>query len=286
MVTFPGAVRKPSGIRHPMRSETRGIVIHWTAGHEAGDIATLDGPSVDCHFYVTRKGRIYQFLEPGSEAWHALRTANRTCIGIEHEGFGEAWTADQLDASARLSVWLTRMYNIPVRKVDPVPHSRESFCGLFGHRDLSLGGARVDGNDHTDTVPNGTGWQRYLDRINEMAPNGGDDDPEPPPHGGTLRLVIQPRGKPPKLWAGWEDASGALRWIADNGLAADTTAALAWRGRVTREPEAVTKKARELVKRPPDLRPTSRAINGRHRSYTPSDMMTAQARGAAGGRQA
>jgi N-acetylmuramoyl-L-alanine amidase len=164
MARYPGAHWHPSSIHHPDRSETRGIVIHWTAGHEAGDISTLDGPNVDVQFYVDKAGRVYQFLDDRSSAWHAFHTANYTCIGIEHEGSGEAWTPKQLAASAKLSAWLCKRYSIPVRHVNPrsaAPSDRPHWRGLFGHRDL----AGIDGNDHEDSVPAATGWTHYLDAI-------------------------------------------------------------------------------------------------------------------------
>lgn len=160
---YPGATWRPSSIIHPNRPETWGVVIHWTVGREAGDLSVLDGPTVDVHFYVTKQGRVYQFLDPDSQAWHAKATANRTCVGIETEGRGEPWTAPQLDAVAEVTAWLCNRYRIPIRHVDPSAGNPDTFRGIFGHKDLSVGGNRVDGNDHTDTVPDGTGWTTFLD---------------------------------------------------------------------------------------------------------------------------
>lgn len=163
---YPGAIWRPSPVKHDKRPDTLGVCVHWTAGHERGDVATLTGGSVDCHFYVAKDGDVYQFLELDSKAWHAKSFANTYSIGIETEGFGEAWTPAQFNAMVRLSAWIVRQYpNIPVRHVDPSGYTPSTFRGFFGHRDLSLGGVRVDGNDHTDTVPAGTGWDRYLNAI-------------------------------------------------------------------------------------------------------------------------
>lgn len=164
---YPGAVWKPSPVIHPRRPETLGVVIHWTAGTEPGDVKTLTGGNVDVQFYVTKTGRVYQFLDPDSQAWHAMQTANRACVGIETEGRGEAWTGPQFEATAALTAWLCRRYRIPVRKVDPTAGDMATFRGVFGHRDLSLGGRRVDGNDHTDTVPDGTGWPRFIQAVKQ-----------------------------------------------------------------------------------------------------------------------
>jgi N-acetyl-anhydromuramyl-L-alanine amidase AmpD len=168
---YPGAIWRPSVINHPSRPDTLGIVIHWTVGSEAGDVTVLDGPTVDVHFYVAKDGDVYQFLPLDSQAWHAKFLANRHTIGIETEGRGEPWTAKQLDEVSKLTAWLCKRYGIPVRHTDPSGTDLSTFKGIFGHRDLSLGGLRVDGNDHTDTVPDGTGWDTFLAKVrSRMAP--------------------------------------------------------------------------------------------------------------------
>ena len=220
MAHYPQAIRRPSTIHHPQRTETRGIVIHWTAGHKGGDLSTLDGPNVDVHFYVDKAGEVYQFLDTGSMAWHAMHTANHTCLGIEHEGFGEAWSAKQLEASAQLVAWLTKLYNIPVSHVDP----HQNWHGIFGHGDLK----GIDKNDHTDSVPKATGWDTYLARIRpdqrEHEAAGGPANGPPQP--ASLQLILKPKGKPQRAWEGWQNGEGALRWIAEHGLAATTKATL------------------------------------------------------------
>lgn len=160
---YPGAIWRPSTIKHPPRPGTYGIVIHWTAGHEPGDLQALDGPSVDVQFYVTKAGKVYQFLDVDSQAWHAFHTANTYCIGIEHEGSGEPWTDLQLAASAKLAAWLCHRYYIPIKHAQPRGTDLSTFHGLMGHGDLSAG--HVDQNDHTDTVPSDPGWNRYLNAV-------------------------------------------------------------------------------------------------------------------------
>jgi len=159
---YPDAIWYPSSIEHPMRAATWGIVIHWTAGHKPGDLAALNGPEVDVHFYVTKAGEVYQFVNVNSQAWHAFHTANHYCLGIEHESSGEPWTAAQFAASVKLARWLCAKYDIPVRHTDPVSSAPgPAWAGLYGHADL----AHIDGNDHSDTVPPGTGWPKYLAAI-------------------------------------------------------------------------------------------------------------------------
>lgn len=172
---YPGAIWRPSSITHPMRPQTLGIVIHWTVGHEAGDITVLDGPSVDVQFYVTKTGKVYQFLPLDSQAWHAFHTANSLCIGIETEGSGEAWTAPQLAAMGRLCAWLCKRYRIPVRHAVPNSSDLQSLRGIFGHGDLSK--AHIDGNNHTDSVPNGTGWNKFIAEVTKNMPRPASDAP-------------------------------------------------------------------------------------------------------------
>jgi N-acetylmuramoyl-L-alanine amidase CwlA len=243
MARYPGAIQRPSAIHHPNRDETRGIVIHWTAGHKTGDLATLDGPNVDCHFYVDRAGEVYEFLDSESQAWHAFHTANHTCVGIEHEGSGEAWTAKQLDASARLVAWLSKLYNIPVTKVDP----HKNWHGIFGHVDLK----GIDGNNHTDTVPATTGWNRYLTRIKQSRDRSHLPNPpaKKPAKAGTLQVIVRQRGKPQRAWEGWQNGILALRWIAEHGLKPSTKASLSLGDKKWEGPAEVTKQAKQLVRK-------------------------------------
>ena len=153
----PGATWRPSVIRHPRRPRTLGICIHNTYGSKAGDLATLtQSGTVDCLFYISKDGALYQLLPLWSASWTARHTANTTCIHIEHEGTRESpWTPKQFHASVRLAAWLCKAYDIPVRHVDPPGQWR----GLFDHRDLS----GFEGNDHGDGVPPSfPDWDRYI----------------------------------------------------------------------------------------------------------------------------
>lgn len=254
---YPGAIWRRSVISHADRPRTLGIVMHWTVGREAGDITVLDGPNVDCQFYVAKDGDVYQFLETGEQGWHAKRTANTYCIGIEHELLGgEPYTDRQLAASSRLVAWLCDLYAIPVVHADPSGTDLSTFRGIFGHRDLSLGGIRVDGNDHTDTVPDDPGWAGYLRAVNDAM--GIASDPVPDlaklPFSGSLRLVLTPTDGRQRVWAGWEDAAGAILWVAREGLRPGTQAAISYRGAkadstgVWRGPEKVTAVCRNIAR--------------------------------------
>jgi N-acetyl-anhydromuramyl-L-alanine amidase AmpD len=238
-IKYPGAIIRESVIPHPMRPRTDGCTWHWTAGHEPGDVVTLDGPNVDVHFYCAKDGDVYQFLDPRSVAWHAMHTANYSCVGVEMEQLtGEGWTAIQTEKAAELGAWISTMFGIPIKHVDPP----SDWHGHFGHKDLSVGGPQVDGNTHLDTVPKIPGWDRFLAMMNSKAA------PAPPPPtrwdgDTTLRLAVGG-----KLYAGWENAAGPIAWIAKNGLK-DPKAAIAFKGNVWRGPEDVTNVAKNLAKK-------------------------------------
>lgn len=70
------------------------------------------------------------------------------------------------------------------------------------------------------------------------------------PYGATLRVVIDPPGAAPaRSWAGWQDAAGPMRWIAENGIDDDAEAAIAWRGDLWTGPDRVAAVTRNLVRR-------------------------------------
>lgn len=189
MKTYPGAITyRRSPVSHPKRTSTLGILIHWTAGYLAGDLATLTGGNVDCQFYISKAGDVHQLMDADSSAWHGYRTANYQTIGIEHEGFGQAWPAKQLQASAKLSAWLCQQYNIPIRHT--VPSKGQSWLGIYGHADLQ----GIDGNNHSDSVPTGTGWDTYIAAVKAV-------ETDAPPTLAQLRAAVLRLRAAGKSWA-------------------------------------------------------------------------------------
>jgi N-acetyl-anhydromuramyl-L-alanine amidase AmpD len=126
------------------KNQIQGIVLHSSDGTEKSDVQTLRGNDpqhrVSAHYYVTRDGRIYQFVNDQDTAWHAGETINNSrygnsaTLGIEQEHIDgkQDWPKAQVQASAALVASLRAKYNLgqdqiyahsqiaPERKQDPV----------------------------------------------------------------------------------------------------------------------------------------------------------------------
>ncbi len=103
------------------------VILHSTCGRKLGDIETLTGeggPVVSCHYYVTRKGELYQFVKETDTAYHAGRVkspkyGNQQSIGIEQEHWdpdehhpdGEDWPEVQIRVVASLIAYLREKYS-------------------------------------------------------------------------------------------------------------------------------------------------------------------------------
>lgn len=133
------AVSFTPGRTRPIKS----IVLHSTDGREPGDVATLTGPKVSVHWYVTRAGKVYHFVQDADTAYHAgkvtdgTRYSNAATLGIEQEHFDgqEDWPSAQVQMVANLVVFLRQKHGAglvvvshaqiaspPGRKVDPVDY--------------------------------------------------------------------------------------------------------------------------------------------------------------------
>ena len=115
------------------------VVLHSTDGRKGGDIPTLTGQTsrrVSVHWYVTRDGTIYHFVEESQIAWQAGKVVsskynNTHTIGIEQEHFDykDNWPDVQVKATALIIAHIRKKYgSIPVKshaeistigKVDP-----------------------------------------------------------------------------------------------------------------------------------------------------------------------
>lgn len=122
---YRGAVWRPA-YRGNYTQATRGaliidfIVIHIAQGSYSGTISWFQNPraNVSAHYVVGRRGGIAQCVHNADIAWHAGNWRfNRKSIGIEHAGYGShRWTDLMYRSSAKLSAYLCRRFNIPVRR--------------------------------------------------------------------------------------------------------------------------------------------------------------------------
>ncbi|TCJ20621.1 N-acetylmuramyl-L-alanine amidase [Rubrobacter taiwanensis] len=111
-----------STANRPSSNPINRIVLHITEGSWSSAINWFNDSraQVSAHYVVrSSDGFIGQCVEEKDIAWHAGNwPVNQTSIGIEHEGFGNdpKWMTSALyDSSARLSAYLCRKYNVPIR---------------------------------------------------------------------------------------------------------------------------------------------------------------------------
>jgi hypothetical protein len=95
------------------------IVIHIAQGSYSGTINWFQDPraNVSAHYVVGRRGFVAQCVRNEDIAWHAGNWHyNRKSIGIEHAGYAsQRWTDRMYQSSAKLSAYLCRRFNIPVK---------------------------------------------------------------------------------------------------------------------------------------------------------------------------
>ena len=109
-------------------AEIQNIVLHSSDGREAGDIATLTGNKVSSNYYVTRAGKVFQFVKDKDTAFHAGAVfkpkffSNAATLGIEQEHFdpdikagrpkNENWPDAQIKAVAELVAFLCQEHGL------------------------------------------------------------------------------------------------------------------------------------------------------------------------------
>jgi N-acetylmuramoyl-L-alanine amidase len=125
------------------------IILHSTCGSKAGDIQTLTGHTdrqVSVHWYVTKAGEIYHFVQDADTAYHAgvvidPRYSNSCSLGIEQENNGsEPYPDIQVQTVAKLVAALKQKHGLnlevtahahaaapPGRKTDPAAYPWDKF---------------------------------------------------------------------------------------------------------------------------------------------------------------
>ena len=122
------------------------IIIHYTgmqSERESLKKLTNSRSKVSCHYFINRKGKIFQLVQDkfiawhaGKSKWHTFKNLNKNSIGIELVNRGHKWgyqnfPKKQISALANLCKKLKKKYKIknrfilghsdvaPLRKIDP-----------------------------------------------------------------------------------------------------------------------------------------------------------------------
>src|SRR4028119_1879949 len=122
------------------------IVVHVAQGSYSGTVNWFqDGKAnSSAHYVVSRKGRVAQCVRNEDIAWHAgWWKTNKKSIGIEHAGYignPRSFSGPMYRSSARLSAYLSRRFNIPVKHSHIIGHNQVPGCsgpggGASCHRD-------------------------------------------------------------------------------------------------------------------------------------------------------
>ncbi len=138
------------------------IVIHTCEGSYNDCINALrtTAEQKGAHYVVSRTGRIARVVQDKDIAFHAGHwDTNVQSIGIEHEGRAgdpNTWTPELLQASSRLSKWLSTRYGIPIDRSHIIGHNEVPGCPNPGG-----GGSRC----HADPGPY-LDWNNYISMVN------------------------------------------------------------------------------------------------------------------------
>lgn len=157
IIEHPSPVKKSRGGRSPLV-----LLVHATAGHLEGDLATLCDPSLQpprsCHYLIAKNGDVYRLVAEEDQAYHAgvstwnglevlnERTGNLSLnpvsIGIELENLNDgkdSYTPEQVAVLIALTNrtcarWGIKRENVvrhldvaPGRKTDPMGFPWEDF---------------------------------------------------------------------------------------------------------------------------------------------------------------
>ena len=163
------------------------VVLHYTWGSKAGDLATLTSRQASSHFYITNNGDIYWLVRLNNSAYHAginrvlapKRWArikpNERSVGIEIEGYGR-YTEEQYRALEWCLPIILKRFNIPLaflpnpyRGCDPKAkadryeiEALEEFRGILAH-----------GNVHASKVDPGLDFDWDRIKCLELLPDPG-----------------------------------------------------------------------------------------------------------------
>jgi N-acetyl-anhydromuramyl-L-alanine amidase AmpD len=164
----------------PRIEPVRCIVLHATAGSEAGSVAWLCNPTsrVGAHYVISKTGIVRELADPGMfAAWHAgvstwggRTNVNRFSIGIElvnrNDG-RDPYPDDQIIATATLCVGLMRRFGL---SVDALDEQNLLFSPITTHAAIALPKGRK-------TDPRSFPLGRFFVMVRRMATSPDDSAP-------------------------------------------------------------------------------------------------------------
>jgi hypothetical protein len=135
MAICPFAVKKliPAGSNDP-RINARAAILHVDAGNATSLYEYFRDRSggIESHFFIKLDGTIEQYRDTDYQA-DANYRANDFAVSIETQGFGGGkWTRKQLRSIKRLLLWLNKVENIPLRKIQKWDGSGVGYHTQFG----------------------------------------------------------------------------------------------------------------------------------------------------------
>lgn len=131
---------RPTSNHGPSMLSHRGVVLHIAEGTFEGTVAWCQNTSarVSAHFVVATSGAVAQLVDTDTQSW-CQSLGNADWLSIEHEGRGgDALTAAQIAADARILARAHAEYGIPL-----VPTDSTQGRGLGYH---AMGGAAWGGH--------------------------------------------------------------------------------------------------------------------------------------------
>jgi N-acetylmuramoyl-L-alanine amidase CwlA len=135
MARMPGAQWRPvPNCTKGGQDAVYGVVLHVMAGTLNGSDSWFRNRAsqASAHFGIGKDGRIYQWVDTADRAWHASG-ANRTWLGIEHEGQGgDSLTTKQLAATASVIAWMHKAHGVKLQPTDSPTGRGVGWHGMGG----------------------------------------------------------------------------------------------------------------------------------------------------------
>lgn len=217
----------------PPRSVSRTI---WTTPRLWVHHSTGGAPANDLGAEAQWMRNIQRFHQGSQRGWSDIGYGFVIMpSGRIYEGRGaNVWAAHAPGRNNEPSVCLAGDYSV----LPPTDAAHRAVWELADHLGLTM----LRG--HRQATPTSCPGNRGMEKVvNAPRPTSPSEDPEPLPHGGTLRLVVNGRA-----WAGWGQAANPLINISRKGLKPTADCAIAWKGGIWRGPRDVTNVAKNLVR--------------------------------------